>query len=375
MTRIACILCLLIAFSVSAQVTIIVEEVPEHTPENTAIFISGNFEGWTGGQKQYHLEKQDNIYVITLPKFSFDLQFKFTQGSWESVECDNEGFGIDNRLYAFNKANDTLKVKILGWGNFFDNENVSTAANNITVLSEDFEMQELYTARRIWMYLPPDYDTSNKSYPVLYMHDGQNLFDTKTAYSGEWEIDETLNRLFKENKLELIVVGIDNGGEKRMDEYSPWKHQEYGGGEGDDYLKFIVNTLKPYIDSTYRTLSDKYQTGIMGSSMGGLISFYAGLKYPDTFAKIGVFSPSFWFASESYEYATMHSKIDSKMYFLVGEDEGGNMVYDTEKMVQVMESNGFQKDHIYKKIVPKAQHNEHFWSTQFEQAVLWLYSK
>jgi alpha-glucosidase len=206
------------------------------------------------------------------------------------------------------------------------------------------------------------------------MHDGQNLFDTKTSYAGEWEIDETLNKLFTEKKLELIVVGIDNGGESRMDEYSPWNNKKYGGGEGDAYVDFIVNTLKPYIDSSYRTLSNKENTGIMGSSMGGLISFYAGLKYPDTFGKIAVFSPSFWFASDCFQYATEHGKINSKMYFLVGEDEGGNMVSDTEKMVEVMESNGFDKDHIYKKIVPKAQHNEQFWSSQFEQAVLWLYS-
>lgn len=372
--RLANLLCLFIAFQMSAQVTIIVEEVPEYTPDNATIFISGNFEGWSGGQKQYQFEKQDNIYTITLPKFSSDLQFKFTQGSWESVECDEEGFGIDNRLFAFNKVNDTLKVQILGWGNFFDKENVSTAANNVTVLSEDFVMPQLHTTRRIWLYLPPDYDTSNKSYGVLYMHDGQNLFDTKTSYAGEWEVDETLNILSKENKLELIVVGIDNGGEKRMDEYSPWNNKKYGGGEGDAYLEFIVNTLKPFIDSSYRTLPNKEYTGIMGSSMGGLISFYSGLKYPDTFGKIGVFSPSFWFASDCFQFAAEHSEINSIMYFLVGEEEGGNMVSDTERMVEVMQSNGFDKGHIYKKIVPKAQHNEQFWSSQFQQAVLWLYS-
>lgn len=374
MKNIVCFLLLLLGFGVSAQVTIIVEQFPKQTAKNAAIFISGDFEDWSGGQKKYQLEKRDDIYVITLPKLSEKVNFKFTQGSWETVECDKKGLSLDNRSYMFIQPNDTLKVKIAGWNNLFNDAKASTAAKNVSILSDNFKIPQLNRERRIWLYLPPDYELSNKSYPVVYMNDGQNLFDTRTSYAGEWEVDEILNKLFKERKLELIVVGIDNGGENRMDEYSPWKNEKYGGGEGDSYLEFIVANLKPYIDSHYNTLSDKNNTAIMGSSMGGLISFYAGLKYPNTFGKIGVFSPSFWIASDSFQCVKPYSELESKMFFLVGDSEGGNMVQDTEKMVEIMKANGFIKENIYKKIVPGGEHGEKLWSSQFEQAILWLYS-
>lgn len=373
MKCIVCFLVLLLGFGVSAQVTIIVEQFPKQTPKNAAIFISGDFEGWSGGQKKYQLEKQDDIYVITLPKLLKKINFKFTLGSWETVECDKKGISLDNRSYMFNQPNDTLKVKIAGWDNFLDVEKVSTAAKNVSILSDNFKIPQLDRERRIWLYLPPDYESSKKSYPVVYMHDGQNLFDTSTSYSGEWKVDETLNKLFEEKKFGLIVVGIDNGGENRTNEYSPWKNEKFGGGEGDAYLEFIVNTLKPYIDLHYKTLQSNVNTAIMGSSMGGLISFYAGLKYPDVFGIIGTFSPSFWFASECFEFAKAHSEIDSKIYFLVGENERGNMVQNTKKMISIIETNGFNKENIYERIVPKGEHNESFWSSQFEQAIYRLY--
>ena len=141
------------------------------------------------------------------------------------------------------------------------------------------------------------------------MHDGQNLFDSSMSYSGEWSVDETLNKLYSEKNLKLIVVGIDNGESKRLDEYSPWKNKKYGGGEGEAYTKFIVETLKPYIDDNYKTLKDKNNTAIIGSSMGGLVSHYAGLKYPKVFGKIGVFSPAFWFAPEVTEFSKTHGNI------------------------------------------------------------------
>ena len=118
------------------------------------------------------------------------------------------------------------------------------------------------------------------------MHDGQNLFDKNTSGYGEWKVDEALDKLYREKGLKLIVVGIDHGGSERLNEYSPFKNEKYGGGKGDAYLDFVVNTLKPYIDSNYRTLSDKKNTGIMGSSMGGLISHYAALKFPKFLEKL-----------------------------------------------------------------------------------------
>ena len=254
--------------SIFGQVTFVIDDLPENTPENVSIYISGDFEGWTGGNESYKLTKKNNAFFITIPKKENVISFKFTRGSWDTVERDSKGNQIDNRNYKFEKENDTVSVKIASWDKS-DDLPKSTRAENVFILSEDFKIPQLNRERRVWMYLPPNYKSANKSFPVIYMHDGQNLFDTSTSYSGEWSVDETLNRLYKDGNASFIVVAIDNGKDKRLDEYSPWKNQKYGGGEGDAYLEFIVKTLKPYIDANYKTLKDKENTAIIGSSMGG----------------------------------------------------------------------------------------------------------
>ncbi len=382
MKKIIFIITLFIEFSLSAQVTIIVEELPERTPKNASIFISGDFEGWSGGKKEYKLEYKNDHYTITLPKELKQIQYKFTQGSWNSVECDMKGLSIENRSYTFNKLNDTLKVKIVGWDNLFDKKINTTASKNVTVLAKDFEIPQLNRKRRVWLYLPPGYEKSNESYPVVYMHDGQNLFDANTSFSGEWSVDETLNKLFNEKNLKLIVVGIDNGGSKRLDEYSPWTNEKYGGGEGEAYLEFIVNTLKPYIDRNYKTRTGKKNTGIIGSSMGGLISHYGGLKYPEVFGKVGVYSPAFWFAPEINEFSKEQGNVkDSKIYFLAGGKEGNNTTYKEinqtvdgmNSMINILKTQGFPIGNIRSKVVPNGKHNEELWRNNFEETILWLF--
>ena len=383
MKQLTYILCLLLFQTTFAQVTIVVEQVPKETPENASIFISGDFEGWSGGQKAYQLELQDGRYTITLPQSEGTINFKFTQGAWSSVECDKKGFAIENRSYTFGSKPDTLKLKIVGWDNLFDVENASTVTKQVTVLSDTFNMPQLNRKRRVWLYLPADYKTSNQSYPVVYMHDGQNLFDKKTSsYSNEWSVDETLDKLFRNKNLKLIVVGIDNGADKRLDEYSPFKNEKYGGGEGDAYLEFIVNTLKPYIDANYNTLKDKKHTAIFGSSMGGLISHYAALKYPNVFGKVGVYSPAFWFAPEIENYTKSHANLkDTKMYFLAGGKEGekagfdeiSQTVKDMNQMISVLKNNGFSTENIRSKVVPDGKHNETLWRENFEEAITWLF--
>jgi len=355
-----------------SQVTFILDNLPENTPKNASIYISGDFEGWTGGQEKYKLSQKENCYSITLPKNEGVINFKFTQGSWKTVETNIDGNNLENRTFTFGNKSDTVKIKIANWSSTSSKK--STAAKNLSILSENFYMPELDRKRKIRIYLPPDYSTSNKSYPVMYMHDGQNLFDDNTSYAGEWEVDETLNKLFKEKGFGIIVIGIDNDGEKRMDEYSPWKIGKYGGGEGDVYVEFIVKTLKPYVDKKYRTQSEN--TAIMGSSMGGLISHYAGLKYPDVFSKIGVFSPSFWLSDLCYDFAINHSdNHKTKMYFLAGDSESETMVSNLDKMIELMKTNGFNKENINSKIVIDGQHNEKLWRDNFEEAILWLFKE
>ena len=245
---------------------------------------------------------------------------------------------------------------------------VCNAQKNVSTFM--IEAPQLQTSKKIWLYLHENYATSTKKFPVIYMHDGQNLFDAKTAYAGEWQIDETLDSL----KAEVIVVGIEHGNEKRIDELTPFKNEKYGGGNANNYLDFIVLNLKPYIDATYRTKTGKYNTAIGGSSLGGLVSYYAALKYPKVFGKAIVFSPAFWINPEMYTLTENTKKMKSKLYFMYGDNEDETMVADMERMIDLVNTTRCSCLHLTRtKVVPEGKHNEKLWSKEFAKAYLWLF--
>lgn len=183
------------------------------------------------------------------------------------------------------------QYNILDWKDALKGEN-HTISGNVKIIN-DFYIPELKRSRRIWIYLPSDYETSNNSYPVLYMHDGQVVFDKQAnPFNIELEVDEILEQLFKEERTEgIIVVAIDSDIKFRREEYNPVKVSEAGPiPSTDSYAEFIVKTLKPFIDSNFRTKPERDYTGIAGLSAGAICSIYIGLKYQDTFSKIGAFS-------------------------------------------------------------------------------------
>jgi len=251
----------------------------------------------------------------------------------------------------------------------------STAQPNVTVLEQKFRMKGLERDRQIRIFLPKDYGKSTKRYPVIYMHDGQNLFDNSTSYSEEWGIDESLNQLPELSTIEVIIVGIDNGQEKRLNELSPWENEEHGKAEGEEYMSFIVNQIKPYIDSTYNTLPNVENTAIMGSSMGGLISHYAIYKYPEVFGKVGIFSPSYWYSEKVYEF-TSENPIpkESKIFLIVGENED-EMVSDSKRMYDNILKTGHPKENTNFIIDSDGDHNEASWRRQFIIGIKWLFNK
>jgi predicted alpha/beta superfamily hydrolase len=243
----------------------------------------------------------------------------------------------------------------------------STASKNFSTFT--IAVPQLKTTKKIWIYLPENYATSAKKYSVIYMQDAQNLFDAKTVYAGEWNVDEKLDSL----KAPVIVVGIEHGNDKRLEELTPYKNEKYGGGNADHYLAFIIQTLKPYIDQNYRTKPKAKNTLIMGSSLGGLLSFYAVLKYPQVFGKAGVFSPSFWFSDAIYTQTIQTPKIKTKIYFLCGDKESDDMVKDMTKMERLLDSKRCYCLHLTQsKIVKDGLHNEKLWRDGFVKAVLWL---
>lgn len=253
---------------------------------------------------------------------------------------------------------------------------VSTAQPGVALLSGELDMPGLERKRQIRLYLPPDYATSDKRYPVLYMHDGQNLFDTATSYSGEWQVDEAMDALAREGKLAAIVVGVDNGGSKRMTELNPWDNVETGKGEGERYMDFVVKTVKPLIDARYRTLPDRANTGVMGSSMGGLISHYAINQYPDVFGNAGIFSPAYWVGANMYKMVgAQPARTDARLYLLMGEREGGAAVQQAVRMRDELAKSGHPPANTVLKLVRDGEHTEAFWRGEFREAVLWMFAK
>ena len=247
--------------------------------------------------------------------------------------------------------------------------NLSTASKQLATFT--IKAPQLDTDKKIWIYLPKKYDSAKKKYPVIYMHDAQNLFDAKTSYVSEWNIDEKLDSL----NAQVIIVGIEHGNEKRIDELTPFKNAKYGGGNADNYLRFIVETLKPEIDKKYRTKINTRNTSIFGSSLGGLVSYYAVIKYPEIFGKAGVFSPSFWFNRKEINELTQKSPaLKAKIYFLCGDNEGdADVITDLNTIDDLIAKKRSSNLNLTKvNIVKGGQHNEKLWRDGFVKAYLWL---
>ncbi len=356
------------------QATFVITSLPEETPPDDPVYMAGNFNGWNPGSPDHLLTKNDDgLYGITTDEFpeGTTIEFKFTRGSWATVEKGPNMEEIPNRTFTFGNG-DTVGIVIDNWADLGSAE--STATWNVTVMADSFYMPQLDRYRRIWLYLPPGYDSTAQSYPVIYMHDGQNLFDELASFSGEWEVDETLNELHLEGYRVPIVVGIDNGGEFRMDELTPWEFS-LGGGEGDLYLEFIVESLKPYIDDHYRTLKDREHTGMIGSSLGGLISAYGALRYQEVFSKSGPMSPAYWVNHDSlFNYVSgMDKKQDIRFYQSIGTDEGSNNIVLMHDFEDSLRAIGYNE--VLSIEIQDAGHNENTWREDFANAYLWLFEQ
>lgn len=242
-------------------------------------------------------------------------------------------------------------------------------AENVIIIDEAFYMPELDRTRRIWLYKPPFHDDVDKRFPVIYMHDGQNLFDEATAFGEEWGVDETLNSML----AECIIVGIDNS-ERRMTEYNFHDHEEYGPGEGRKYVEFIVNTLKPYVDANFKTIPEREHTYISGSSMGGLISVYGAIHYAETFGGAGVFSPALWLTpnvkDELKDIIRKNVHLPQRFYFYGGAQEGSNMLTHIYELSALLKE--FSHYSVMVEVDHLGEHSEAHWRQRFPNFYKWL---
>lgn len=376
---------LALAAPARGQLNIQLTNLPASTPKDAAMYIAGSFNRWNPAAPDYRLSEQTGGgFAITLPdSVRGTIEFKFTLGSWETVETSSSGGDVANRSFVVPQTGAaTYAATVEGWRDAkAPAPRVPSATASVSVLSTDFEIPQLGRTRRIWIYLPPNYAKTRKSYPVLYMHDGQNVFDDATSFVGEWGVDEALDSL-STRAGGAIVVAIDHGDDKRFDEYSPWKHERYGGGEGAAYVEFIVQTLKPYIDQHYRTRRNAAHTAIAGSSMGGLISLYAALEYPNVFSKAGVFSPALWIAPELVAHARERmvrfgrGAKRPKLYFVSAESEAvlEQQRAVSEPLMEALAAGGYRVGRDITVLVsPDGAHSEWFWRREFPTAYLWLF--
>jgi predicted alpha/beta superfamily hydrolase len=245
----------------------------------------------------------------------------------------------------------------------------------IEIMEEEYLIPQLNRKRRIAALLPSNYYKTKKSYPVLYLHDGQNLFDDYAPF-GNWGLDKTLAKMAQQGIGDVIIIAIDHGGKHRIQEYLPYPSLKYTDHQGQLYLKFMLDTLKPMVDKKYRVLSDRQNTGIGGSSMGGLISLHAGLKHAEIFGKMMIFSPSIWLSEQVFIDAAMfRPPSETKIYMYAGGNESKTLHNDMQRLEKIIsDRSGFNKfisvKYTYKQ---SGTHQEHHWGLEFPKALKWLF--
>ncbi len=369
--------------------------IPRKIGISDRLQIAGSFNGWDPEADGYALARQSDYQYAT--RLTFDeamvgttIEYKYvllldgqTEDPWTYVEGTSVGGETSNRRYQIKQGAQTVNDDI----QTFKNHTGLTSLTRGTLQFITLDMVP-YTdgrTRRLRIWLPDGYDPEDteKKYPVLYMHDGQNLFDRYTSFAGEWKIDETIGAMMDEGYGGTIVVGIDNSAD-RLNELSPsWPigtsayETMFNDTSGEKYAEFIVATVKPYVDAHFNTDPGKDQTGIGGSSMGGIISFYMAMTYPEVFGYALIFSPAMYV----YQTETLNEFLEG-MDFSKSSDwprlyvYAGGLETTITPYVDIIKNglidHGYDGDKIATLVDPNKNHNESAWSQYFPVAYRWL---
>ncbi len=381
LTLLACCL----AGEASSRKTLVRFEVtvPVTTPGSEGVFIVGNLPelgSWKGSGVA--LRNQGNRTFGFEGRFArgTSLEFKFTRGDFSRVEKAANGLEIPNRTFRVPEAPMAeASFQVAAWADL-----IGAAPPQITGTYEILRQvpsKYLPRARDVVVLLPPSYgrpDSRNRRYPVLYLHDGGNLFDPGTSFGGvDWGVDETLDYLYRTGQVqEIIVVGIGNTAD-RMNEYTPFPDPKHGGGWGDRYGRFLTEELKPAIDRQFRTRKDRESTFLGGSSLGGLISVYLGLRYRMMFGGIIAMSPSFWWAEGGIIPWTLVRPFDpaaTRLWVDMGTAEGEEAIafsrkFDASLRKALPQFPGYRYTEI-----PGAAHNEASWRQRLSHPLSFLFA-
>ena len=362
---------------------------PPETPKDQTLFLSGSrLQRWAAvwdaaglpAGKQETMEKYHGSAEVMS---GVSYGFKVTRGTWGTVETGDKGEETPDHPLKVSDP-DSVDVSVASW-----RDGGKSVPNRVTMTGDirlhlKFHSKNLGNDRTLIVYLPPDYDKSSTRYPVLYMQDGQNLFDAATSYAGvEWRVDETAQQLIASKAIPpMIIVGIYNGGKERTAEFTPpGMAGDPSAGRADLYGKFVAEEVKPFIDKTYRTQADKAHTGIAGGSMGGLVSLHIVKEYPQVFGQMALFSPWLRIGDKKLIENDLGDgswakgmRIDIDM----GSEGGANYpgkdpIGDAKELDKFLKSAGVSAADYQYTEVPGLEHNEPAWQTRRQPVLTWMY--
>lgn len=372
-----------------AQAVLKIDRLPANTPVADTVFVAGSFNGWNPRGARYALRRNpDGTRQLRLPPGLGAVEYKFTRGSWATVEIGENNQGIANRKADLGPAREVVH-QVLAWDDLSGTPAApkkSTASPQVHVLGADFEMPQLGRRRRVLVYLPVDYAARpTRRYPVLYLHDGQNLFDAATSFAGTpWGCDEVAEQAARAGRAApVILVGVANSPD-RISEYGP---RRCGTGRAGDlsrqYGRFLVEEVKPFVDRTYATLPGAVNAGVGGSSLGGLISLHLAKWYPTVFGRCAAVSPSLWWDQE-YFLRNLHVNpawlAGCRVWLDMGDKEGLTRatqqagVRRARRLAALLGKSGLApgREFTYRE-VPGGEHSEWHWGQRFGEVLAFLF--
>ncbi|MEO6462126.1 MAG: alpha/beta hydrolase-fold protein, partial [Candidatus Eisenbacteria bacterium] len=363
--------------------------LPAATPAGARVWLSGDLPAlgaWNGaGLALAPAPGGRHDGVLRVPAGT-RFEFKATRGGWDTVEKGTAGEEIGNRTLTA-RRDTTIAITIAAWRDQVAGGGGGATAARPTTLTGDVRRHAQFPskfvkARDVWVWLPPGYgaDTARR-YPVLYFHDGNNVFDRATSFLGvEWAVDETAERLVKAATLPpFIAVAVANTGD-RMAEYTPTADPQHGGGRAAAYGRFLVEELKPFVDSTYRSDPRPAATGVVGSSLGAIVSLWLGLEHPQAFTRIGVVSPAAWFAGGDLERrASAATGAGLRVWIDIGTAEGSSVagrratVEGARAVRDALLARGYREGtNLHYEEVEGALHNEGAWAARVDRLLVFL---
>lgn len=356
--------------------------VPSQTPAGATISIAGDFQDWNYDDPHAVLRRDpDGIpaLVLELP-VGTTVAFRFHRGDPATEEARPDGSRVGaRRLRVQGPA--SFDLTVAAW--LDDRAPARTLAGDVSEHSDP----AVLGGRRLWVYLPPGYHDTTRAYPMLLMLDGQNVFDRTTSFAGEWEVDETCERAIAAGRIEpLVVVAVDNGQDRRMDEYTPWSDPVRGGGGGEAHLRRIVEEVLPWIRAHYRVEHAPERVGFAGSSLGGLMGLHVAATRADVFGRIASLSPSIPWAQERVleglrgtapaPYMRMWVDMGTVEYGRARDEDGDgvdDLVGALRRAVAVLKEAGWGAQHLAVLEDEGARHHESAWAARFGRALEFLF--